>query len=74
MNHHFGLKDDLCALQAQRCAKKILHFLLFISELWFIKSAEYEIVLEFNSYVLIFPGSIWVQAHVESGYEIKYDI
>lgn len=54
--------------------RKFYIFFFLISELWFIESAEFEIVLEFNSSVLIFPGSIWVQTHVESGYEIKYEI
>jgi len=65
--------DNMCAVQAQRCAKNILQF-FFISALRFIKCAVFEIVLEFNSSVLIFPGSSWVQMHVESGYEIKYEI
>ena len=62
-----------CTVQAQRCAKKILQF-FFISALWFTEFAVFEIVLEFNSSVLIFPGSIWAQMHVESSYEVKYEI
>jgi hypothetical protein len=53
--------------------RKFYNF-FFISALWFIESGVFEIVLEFNSSLLIFPGSSWVQMHVESGYEIKYEI
>jgi hypothetical protein len=66
--------DYMCAVQAQRCAKKILQFFFLISAVWFIESAIFEIILEFKSSVLIYRGSSWVQMHVESDYEIKYEI
>jgi len=64
----------ICVLYKHRDVRRKFYNFFFISELWFIESVEFEIVLEFNSSVLIFPGSIWVQTHVESVYEIKYEI
>lgn len=61
-------------LYKHRDVQRKFYNFFFISALWFIESAVFEIVLEFNSSLLIFPGSSWVQMHVESGYEIKYEI
>jgi hypothetical protein len=64
----------ICVLFKHTDVRRKFYNFFFISALWFIESAVFEIVLEFNSSELIFPGSIWVQMHVESGYEIKYEI
>ena len=65
--------DDIVLYKHRGVQRKFYNF-FFISALWFTEFAVFEIVLEFNSSVLIFPGSIWAQMYVESSYEVKYEI
>jgi hypothetical protein len=65
--------DDLFVVQGQIRAKKNLQF-FFITALWIIESAVFEIVLEFNSSVLIFFLKVFGCRCMWNQFMKKYEI